>query len=129
MRLETDDAGWELKGPVMESRELDAHHAGMVACREDLARWMLAHGIATGHGDTFVDLLANLSLHIDDLRRRVLNDWQAMPSYDEDRGQSVVLLRLGNMTPSGFVAGATIHLTDDDARQIGNEIAAARRKI
>lgn len=32
--------------------------------RERLAAWMIQHGIATGHGDTFEDLLGELSAHV-----------------------------------------------------------------
>jgi hypothetical protein len=35
---------------------------------ESLAAWMLSHGFATGHGDTFEDLLDELDWQIAELR-------------------------------------------------------------
>lgn len=32
--------------------------------KETLARWMMQHGYATGHGDTMEDLLAELDIQI-----------------------------------------------------------------
>jgi len=37
--------------------------------RKSVAEWMIAHGFATGHGDTLADLLAELSWQIAELRR------------------------------------------------------------
>ena len=37
---------------------------------EQLAAWMIHHGFATGHGDTFDDLLAELAWQIEELRGR-----------------------------------------------------------
>ena len=36
--------------------------------REQLAQWMIAHSFATGHGDTFADLLKELSWQVAELR-------------------------------------------------------------
>jgi hypothetical protein len=36
--------------------------------KEKLARWMLRHSFATGHGDTIDDLLKELDWQIDELR-------------------------------------------------------------
>lgn len=36
--------------------------------REKLAAWMLAHGFATGHGDTLDDLLTELSWQVKELK-------------------------------------------------------------
>lgn len=38
--------------------------------REKLAAWMIANSFATGHGDTFDDLLAELTGHIKELRNQ-----------------------------------------------------------
>jgi NAD(P)H-dependent flavin oxidoreductase YrpB (nitropropane dioxygenase family) len=40
------------------------------AQREKVAAWMVAHGFATGHGDTLEDLLRELSPQIKDLRKQ-----------------------------------------------------------
>ena len=37
-------------------------------CRERLASWMIENGFATGHGDTFEDLLDELRWQIEELR-------------------------------------------------------------
>ena len=37
-------------------------------CREELARWMREHSLATGHGETMEDLLAELSWQVRDLQ-------------------------------------------------------------
>lgn len=37
---------------------------------EQLADWMIAHSFSTGHGDTFEDLLNELSWQIAELRKR-----------------------------------------------------------
>jgi hypothetical protein len=42
----------------------------MTPAREQLAAWMIAHGFATGHGDTFEDLLKELEWQIAELRAR-----------------------------------------------------------
>lgn len=39
--------------------------------RQQLAQWMLRHGIATGHGDTINDLLSALEDHLDDMRTQI----------------------------------------------------------
>ena len=36
--------------------------------RDKLANWMLTNGFATGHGDTFDDLLAELDKQVEELR-------------------------------------------------------------
>ena len=36
--------------------------------REKLASWMIEHGFATGHGDTFDELLSELQYQISELR-------------------------------------------------------------
>ena len=36
--------------------------------REQLSQWMIAHSFATGHGDTFADLLKELSWQVAELR-------------------------------------------------------------
>lgn len=38
---------------------------------EKLASWMMHHGFSTGHGDTFDDLLLELSWQIDELKARI----------------------------------------------------------
>ena len=43
------------------------------AARETLARWMLAHGFATGHGDTMDDLLKELTWQVEELRRKAMS--------------------------------------------------------
>lgn len=40
--------------------------------RETLARWMLGHGFATGHGDTVDDLLSELEWQISELVQKTL---------------------------------------------------------
>ena len=40
--------------------------------REQLAQWMIEHSFATGHGDTFDDLLRELSWQVKELRERAL---------------------------------------------------------
>ena len=37
--------------------------------REQLAQWMIAHSFATGHGDTFADLLKELTWQVAELRK------------------------------------------------------------
>jgi len=39
--------------------------------REQLARWMIEHSFATGHGDTFEDLLKELSWQVEELQLTV----------------------------------------------------------
>lgn len=41
------------------------------ACREQLAKWMIDHSFATGHGDSIEDLLGELSFQARELRARV----------------------------------------------------------
>lgn len=41
---------------------------GRESPREKLARWMIENSIATGHGDTFDDLLAELAGYVRELR-------------------------------------------------------------
>ena len=75
---------------------------------EKLAGWMLASGIATGHGDTINDLLAELTQHLNETvhkaeesQRRMdldaandaLSDLNILPSQKED-----VLLAISNAT-------------------------------
>ena len=49
------------------TRAFDKHEAEANANqREKLAGWMLANGIATGHGDTIDDLLAELTQQINE---------------------------------------------------------------
>jgi hypothetical protein len=38
--------------------------------KEQLARWMIRHGFATGHGDKFADLLKELSWQVAELRKK-----------------------------------------------------------
>jgi len=38
--------------------------------RERLASWMASNGLATGHGDTFDDLLDELAWQIEEMRAR-----------------------------------------------------------
>jgi len=40
---------------------------------EQLAQWMIAHSFATGHGDTFEDLLKELAWQIEELRQKAQN--------------------------------------------------------
>ena len=47
-----------------------ARQAGEDEAREVLASWMMAHGYATGHGDTTEMLLAELLIEIDDCVKR-----------------------------------------------------------
>lgn len=44
---------------------------------ERLAKWMIAHSFATGHGDTLQDMLDELSWQISEIRAR------RMEEYDE----------------------------------------------
>lgn len=37
--------------------------------RNKVAAWMIAHGFATGHGDTIDDLLAELAWQVAELRQ------------------------------------------------------------
>jgi hypothetical protein len=39
--------------------------------KEALARWMVENSFFTGHGDTFEDLLAELTWQIAELRRKL----------------------------------------------------------
>lgn len=56
----------------IELREIDAYLKGMnsqnEACTEHLVKLMLSKGLATGHGDNFVDLLQELAWQIDELQ-------------------------------------------------------------
>jgi hypothetical protein len=38
---------------------------------EQLSNWMLKNGFATGHGDTFDDLLKQLSWQVQELRDKI----------------------------------------------------------
>jgi hypothetical protein len=38
--------------------------------REKLARWMIIHDFTTGHGDTFDDLLKEMSWQVKELRQQ-----------------------------------------------------------
>ncbi len=78
--MTTDDK--TLRWEAMEAEQ--RKHAETVAHLEDiagalgpyrqfdftahLAKWMTEHGFATGHGDCFDDLLADLSWQIEELR-------------------------------------------------------------
>ena len=42
-----------------------------MSATEEVANWMMAKGIATGHGDTLDDLLCELVLHCSDHARTV----------------------------------------------------------
>lgn len=42
----------------------------MSKARERLAAWMMEHSLATGHGDTFEDLLGELSWQVKELQER-----------------------------------------------------------
>jgi hypothetical protein len=48
---------------------------------EILSRWMIEYGFATGHGETLVDLLVELSWQVLELRRSVAR----APRYDQMR--------------------------------------------
>lgn len=54
--------------------EIDAYLHGMALCREELANWMIAEGFATGHGDSFKDLLRELDWQIQELRLQASTD-------------------------------------------------------
>jgi hypothetical protein len=54
------------------------------AAREKLASWMLAHGFATGHGDTMDDLLKELTWQVEELRLK------AMSSLRHDRQRTLL---------------------------------------
>lgn len=56
-------------------------------------------------------------------------DWQAMPSFDDDRGCRCVSLRLGHMKATGFYSEAEISLTDAQIGQLIDELKAARLKL
>jgi hypothetical protein len=60
-----------LLGPIAfgMSGQAERLHS-MTPAREQLAAWMIAHGFATGHGDTFEDLLKELEWQIAELRAR-----------------------------------------------------------
>lgn len=45
-------------------RDLDEARKALAEAREALARWLIAHGFATGHGDTLDDLLGELSWQV-----------------------------------------------------------------
>lgn len=40
--------------------------------REELARWMVANGFATGHGDTFENLLGELRWQVEEMRANAI---------------------------------------------------------
>lgn len=44
--------------------ERDEARKALAEAREALARWLIAHGFATGHGDTLDDLLGELSWQV-----------------------------------------------------------------
>jgi len=50
--------------------ERNAFKAECEAQKEQLARWMIRNGFATGHGDTFEDLLSELDWQITELQKR-----------------------------------------------------------
>jgi hypothetical protein len=49
---------------MSEIRGLESWEAVEKAYLEKLARWMIQHGFATGHGDSFDDLLEELSWQV-----------------------------------------------------------------
>lgn len=54
----------------MPTHESESYEAGKDIMRELVAEWMIAHGFSTGHGDTMLDLLNELSWQIAELRSK-----------------------------------------------------------
>ncbi len=60
-----------MSDPMDALDELDAAVKGIFArYRESLAAFMIEHGFSTGHGDTFADLLRELSWQIKELQQK-----------------------------------------------------------
>lgn len=66
------------------ARVRNAEHLRFTDARKDVAIWMIANGVATGHGDTLDDLLRTLVAHCAERALRVTanrygeksEDWQ-----------------------------------------------------
>ena len=52
-----------------------SHTMSSVTHRNRLADWMIENGFATGHGDTFPDLLKELSWQVQELKDRRKVSW------------------------------------------------------
>jgi uncharacterized protein YcaQ len=59
-----------LRGKLVENKELTVSEQNRL--REKLAQWMVEHRFATGHGDTFEDLLKELSWQVGEIRAKAL---------------------------------------------------------
>ena len=59
----------------LESKRANSAETNLAKCekdaRESLARFIIDHGFATGHGDTHADLLAELGWQIKELKGRM----------------------------------------------------------
>jgi hypothetical protein len=68
MSGEACDCGAATDGPWADKHYSDCASLKPAEPREALARWMIAHSFATGHGDTFEALLDELSWQVAELR-------------------------------------------------------------
>jgi hypothetical protein len=48
--------------------------------KEKLAAWMIANSLATGHGDSFDDLLKELDWQISELRHKIWELQRSVPT-------------------------------------------------
>ena len=78
-----------------------------MACqrREDLARWMIENGFATGHGDTHAHLLEELTWQIRELRQ--------LDDFWSGRLSTVIAKGAGNEVPSEASLAFTRAEVDD----------------
>lgn len=68
-RTEERDAWKTLQGQTL--RTLKETLSERDAQREQLASWMVAHGLTTGHGDTHADLLEELGTQVEELQAKL----------------------------------------------------------
>jgi len=72
MTFEQWKKNYPLLGTITQPDKIakDAWDAAKTAAREQLAAWMTAHSFSTGHGDSFEDLLKELTWQIEELRTK-----------------------------------------------------------
>ena len=85
--------------------ELMRSEAQETAARERVAQWMIAHGYATGHGDTLEDLLGELEWQVVDrgAAETIVPEFTAALKRAGDRYDQQCLT--GDGTECRFLAG------------------------
>ena len=66
--LETSLAESAREAAIADLNQAAREYVESASEREQLAQWMIAHSFATGHGDTFADLLKELEWQVAELR-------------------------------------------------------------